>query len=100
MVLIRHIGEEQAAFQRDAIYLCSVKKDFMSYNIRHIRALNKPRLLLSAVNEPESGQRFGSSAAGGLPQHALLTRGMRVMLTANTDLSNGLSNGSIGTVIV
>ena len=71
----------------------------MPYNIKHIRALNNPRLLLSAVNEPASSQRFGSNAAGGLSQHALLTQGMRVMLTANTDLSNSLSNGSVGTVI-
>ena len=92
-------AEEQAAFSRDAVYLCSMKKDFMPHNINHIRALNNPRLLLSAINEPASGQRFGSNSAGGLPQHALLTRGMRVMLTANIDLSNGLSNGSIGTVI-
>merc|ERR1711911_581082 len=92
-------AEEQAAFSRDAVYLCSMKKDFMPHNINHIRALNNPRLLLSAINEPARGERFGSNSAGGLPQHALLTRGMRVMLTANTDLSNGLSNGSIGTVI-
>ena len=92
-------AEEQEVFNRDAVYLCSVKKDFMPHNINHIRALNNPRLLLSAINEPASGQRFGSNTAGGLPQHVLLTRGMRVMLTANTDLSNGLSNGSIGTII-
>ena len=48
-------AEEQAAFQRDAIYLCSMKKDFMSYNIPHIQALNNPRILLSAANEPASG---------------------------------------------
>ena len=63
----------------------------MPYNIKHIRALNNPRLLLSAVNEPASSQRFGSNAAGGLSQHALLTQGMQVMLTANTDLSIGTS---------
>ena len=43
--------------------------------------------------------RFDSNKAGGLPTQVLLTRGMRVMLTANLDLPNGLSNGSMGTVV-
>ena len=51
------------------------------------------------MNNLEGGQRFDSNKAGGLPNQILLTRGMRVMLTANLDLSNGLSNGSTGKVL-
>jgi len=91
--------EERGSFQREAVMLCSLRRNFEPHNINKIVALATPRFLLEATNEPASGKRFGSNAAGGLPRHILLTRGMRVMLTANTDLGNGLSNGSIGTVV-
>ena len=91
--------EEQAQFDRDAVYLCAYKKHYRGRNIQKILDLNNPRKIVEAVNKPEGGARFDSNKAGGLPQQILLTRGMKVMLTANLDLSNGLSNGSTGTVL-
>ena len=60
---------------------------------RWVRAHPPP----SSAPEPASGQHFDSNAPLQC-HHVLLTRGMQVMLTANTDLGNCLSNDSIGMV--
>ena len=93
------LPQERSDFERDAVYLCAYRKHYRNYNVEKILSLNNPRKIVHAVNNPEGGARFDSNQAGGLPNQLLLTRGMRVMLTANLDLSHGLSNGSTGTVI-
>ena len=91
--------EEKAEFDRDAIYLCAMKKDYKGRNVDKIKALGNPRIIVRSINVPESGVRFEASKAGNLPIQVLLTRDMRVMLTANLDIPHGLSNGSTGTVV-
>ena len=40
-----------------------------------------------------------ASSTGGLPRNIVLYRGMKVMLTANLCLRQGLDNGSTGIVV-
>jgi len=89
----------QAQFQDMAILLCACKKDFARFNLDKILALGTPRVLITAVNNPESAATLDASDAGGLPRNLVLCRGMKVMLTANLCLSQGLTNGSMGTVV-
>jgi ATP-dependent DNA helicase PIF1 len=91
--------DERLDFDQNAVYLCALKKAYKARNIRKICDLRNPRVIVQAVNQPPGGTRFDANKAGGLPNQLMLTRGMRVMLTANVDLSNGLSNGSTGTVV-
>ena len=102
-LLTRNLGslpaEEKAQFNRDAIYLCGVKKDFRSFNLAKVHDLKTPRILISAENSTVAASSLGESDAGGLPKTLLLCRGMRVLLTSNLSVNHGLTNGSLGTVI-
>ena len=91
--------EEKNFFNTNAIKLCAIKQNFAQYNAQKIKALNKPVTVVDSINTPPDGARFTDSDAGGLPQTVVLAVGMKVMLTANIDISCSLSNGSQGIII-
>jgi hypothetical protein len=82
----------------DSTMLCAKKTDYQAHNRRMIAKLDAPKVMVTAVNEPEIGKNCLASDAGGLENTIVLARDMRVMLTANLDLPNGLTNGTIGYV--
>ena len=92
-------SEEQAIFNNEAILLCAYKKDYTKWNKEKIRGVGTPRILVQSLNNPESCSVLDASSAGGLPRNIVLCRGMKVMLTANLCLSQGLANGSTGEVV-
>ena len=81
------------------ILLCAFKKDYTKWNKEKIRGVGTPRILIQSLNNPESCSVLDASSAGGLPRNIVLCRGMKVMLTANLCLSQGLANGSTGEVV-
>ena len=91
--------DEQVHFTSSATLLCAVKADYAAFNREKILACGTPRIFIVSQNEPDSVVSLDSSGAGGLPSNLVLCRGMRVMLTANLCLSQGLTNGSMGTVV-
>ena len=90
---------DQVRFSNSATLLCAVKADYSAFNRDKIMGCGTPRLLISSVNDPVSCASLDSSSAGGLPTNLVLCRDMRVMLTANLCLDQGLTNGSMGTVV-
>jgi len=90
---------DQVRFTSSATLLCAVKADYSAFNRDKIMGCGTPRLLISSVNDPVSCASLDSSSAGGLPTNLILCRDMRVMLTANLCLDQGLTNGSMGTVV-
>ena len=91
--------DEQVHFTSSATLLCAVKADYAAFNREKILACGTPRIFIVSQNEPDSVVSLDSSGAGGLPSNLVLCRGMRVMLTANLCLSQGLTNGTMGTVV-
>ena len=83
----------------EAMYLCAFKKDYEPFNIKNIRDLAAPKVLIKAVNSCAAARKTKEDEAGGLRNNLLLARGMRVMLTKNIDVPAGLSNGSVGEVV-
>ncbi|MCP3661881.1 MAG: AAA family ATPase [Gammaproteobacteria bacterium] len=83
----------------DATLLAAFKKDYLAHNRNRIASLDTPKVLVRARNEPAAASREPSERANGLHNSLLLARGMKVMLTSNLDLSLGLTNGTVGTVV-
>ena len=78
---------------------CSVpRRPTTKLNRCMITKLDSPKVMVTAVNEPDAGKHFQSDDAGGLENTIVLAKGMCVMLTKNLDLPNGLTNSTIGYV--
>jgi ATP-dependent DNA helicase PIF1 len=90
---------DRKTFEDSAVYLCAYKADFRQFNLNKVDALGTPKILIDSENEPFSGQFVDMNDAGGLPRRLLIARQMRVMLTANINVSMSLTNGAQGTIV-
>lgn len=82
----------------DTLYLYSTKIAVQAYNEKRLRALGKPVIKIHADNSALEFKKVDSDDAGHLENELLLSKDVRVMLTYNLSVSQGLVNGTIGTV--
>ena len=90
--------EEQHVFNKEAVMVCAMKKDYALFNKKKLSQLTTDKFLVCSINSPANVASLSSTDAQGLARNIVLAKGMRVMLTVNLCLPYKLSNGSLGTV--
>ena len=91
--------EERNLFYETATLLCARKKDSVVFNLDGLRRTEQPLLAMRADHEGGSkASKFSANQAGGLPKSLPITKGARIILTANLWADAGLVNGAQGTV--
>ena len=89
--------EEWRSFHA-AVRLYPTKKMVRGFNLQRLADLRQPILKIEAVNHGTGAKETDADNAGRLENELLLCRGARVMLTYNLSVSEGLVNGTMGTV--
>jgi ATP-dependent exoDNAse (exonuclease V) alpha subunit len=89
--------EQRAAFD-NALYLCATNALVDNINQYRLGISNKPVLTLPAVHKGPGAKKASEDTAEGLESKLLLMTGAKVMITRNLWTSQGLTNGTIGTI--
>ena len=87
----------QKVFRDQGTMLCAMKKDMKEFNRFHLLKTGWPVAKVTAENSPGT-QQFESDIAGGLHNFLYLSRGAKVVITANLWAEAKLGNSSKGVV--
>lgn len=82
-----------------AIRIKAKKDDVHQYNEQMLRALNMPVALIKAKHNNETASYASADEAQGLQAVLQLSQGCRIILRQNIWTSQGLCNGTLGTVV-
>ena len=91
--------EEKQKFEANSTKLCALKRDMKNFNISGLKRTQNPLLITKSRNDPRSSSIYTSDRAGNIQNTLPLTKGAKVVLTANIWPEAKLLNGSKGTVL-
>ena len=97
----RYIGnssEQELTGFEDALYLCPTNALVDEINESKMSRSGKPVLTLPARNKGPGAGNASDDEAEGLAEKLLLMEGAKVMLSRNIWTTQGLTNGSMGTI--
>jgi hypothetical protein len=90
---------ERRQFVETATLLCAVRKDMVAFNLQGLKRTGQPLLVIQAAHEGGARARtFSAGQMGSLTKNLPITKGARIILTANLWPDAGLVNGAQGTV--
>ncbi len=95
----RHLSDEEKEVFKAGVLICACKRDMFDWNDERTKDNKEPTTVIQSHNRPPPAARCDSVKARGLHRNIKLCRGVRVMLTQNINVSLGLTNGSLGTVV-
>jgi hypothetical protein len=84
---------------KDAIHLYSTNEKVKDWNLKKLKDLKKPIVLMKAINHPKSARNLSSDFFRGLENEIFLAIGAQVTLTTNLNPQWGLTNGVKGTIV-
>ena len=90
-------SEEKRHFEDNAVKLCSLKNNTVSFNIQQMRKLETPIFRVKSINS-KGASTATSTVAKNLLQELLICRGCKIVLTINLWTAAKLVNGSPGVV--
>ncbi|KAK3910128.1 ATP-dependent DNA helicase [Frankliniella fusca] len=96
---ILNLKDSEIAEFKDCLRICSRKNAAKEHNTLKLENLNNPIARIAAENNSKKACSSSDEAANGLPNVLYLSLGSRIMLRQNINISLGLLNGSLGTVI-
>jgi len=96
---ILNLKESEIAEFKDCLRICSRKNAAKEHNTFKLENLSNPIARIAAENNSKKAFSSSDEAANGLPNVLYLSLGSRIMLRQNINISLGLLNGSLGTVI-
>ena len=82
----------------DALRLYATNREVDSYNLEHLKSLNRPVMNVKAVNTGPAAKQAAQDEAGNLENELLRSVGAKVMLLWNLCIDEGLANGTKATV--
>jgi hypothetical protein len=89
--------EQRAAFN-DALHICATNALVDNVNLYRLATSDKPVLTLPALHKGPGASKMSEDTADGLESKLLLMTGAKVMITRNLWTSQGLTNGTVGTI--
>lgn len=103
----RVITKTDTAYPANALHVFKTNKEADQHNEKHLKKLPNPVFNIKAINKKKDIQTglidviisTKPSDTGGLSEVVSVAVGARVMVTGNTDVSDGLANGVCGTVV-
>lgn len=96
---ILNVKETDRAKFKDCLRICAFKNAAKDHNRLKLENLNSPIARIAAENNSKAAFTSSDENANGLCNVLYLSLGSRIMLRQNINLSLGLLNGTLGTVI-
>ncbi|KAE8739274.1 hypothetical protein FOCC_FOCC015234 [Frankliniella occidentalis] len=92
------IGATESNQFKNSLYITSINESCNKINKIKLLELRKPLACLKAINNSNTAFLSSDDLADGLHNDLVISKGAKIMLRKNINISTGLVNGAIGII--